>query len=55
MCIKVFSVDIRGRAGGGVGVSKTLKFLHQSFLCDGQCSDRQTVLNMDRSCLKYAS
>ena len=32
--------------GGGVGISKMFKFLHLSFLCDGQGPVRQTFLSL---------
>ena len=31
--------------GGSSGVSKMLKFLHLSFLCDGQGTDRLAILS----------
>ena len=32
--------------GGSVGVSKMLKFLRLSFLCDGQDAVRQAILSL---------
>ena len=34
------------RIGGSVGVSKMLKFLRESFLCDGQGAVRQAILSL---------
>ena len=34
-----------------ISISKVLKFLCCSFLCDGQGADRQAILSCDRSCL----
>ena len=34
----------------GIMVSKILKFLYSSLLCDGQGADRQAILFGDRSC-----
>ena len=34
------AIALTSGVGGGVGVSKMFKFLHLSFSCDGQSSDR---------------
>ena len=39
-------VGIGISVGGGVGASKMLKFLHLSFLCDGQGTVRRAILSL---------
>ena len=41
--------------GSCVGVTKMLKFLHLSFLCDGQGAVRRATCPCDRSCFSFFS
>ena len=46
---KTFALPNGNGVGGGVGISKIVKILHQSFLCDGQGTDRCAILYKSRS------
>ena len=43
---KSYYTTYRVGVGVGVGVSKMLKFLHLSFLCDGQGAVRWAILSL---------